>query len=1498
MMRTNGRTGIRVGFATIPFLISLFLLPGPAAAPAAAQTHLYVPNSSANTVSVIDPATNVVTNTIAVGVAPSQIAIVPAASRVYVTNNGDNTVSAIDTSIQDVVATIPVGDHPTGIAARPGGDRIYVLNAAGVVDVINTATNAIVASLPVGGTDGVLAITPDGARVYVASGKVSVIDTAANTVIASFAPEQAAVADVFNFAVGVAIAPDGAHAYVTVNTYLYNGPKFAATGGIAVVETATNAITRTTNLFSLPGSIAISPDGSHAYAGIDYLWIDTGYGAGFFPATWVAALDTAANSISWINLGADGADWTLQNKPGGLAVSADGKRVYAAISRLNAVASIDPAAGVVKQFVPAGAGASGVAVVPDPPVITLRPPVLIDAADDTPASPFPAAFPDAAVANVLANDTIGGVAATFANITLSFVSSTNAGITLDLASGAVRIAAATSVGNHTLVYRICEKGRPSNCDTGNVVLTVRAPFAIDAVNDSASAFQGASAIANVVANDTLNGASANLTSVALSAVSSSDAGLSLDTTTGAVSVAVGAAPGDHQLVYRICERASPANCDDGTVTVTVVRFVVHAGDDSGSAPRSGGTAIANVLANDTLDGVPATLATVTVSFVSSTTSGLTLDAQTGSVSVLSGAPLGTSSLVYRLCQTASPTNCANGTATVLVTLTAAEQAAGASRTSAYVAGTTSSIVSVIDTLSNTVAATISVGTAPAQIAITRDGTRVYVTNTGSNSVAVIDRSALSVVATISVAAKPAAVAVSPGGEFLYVLDANGAVEVIDTRSNATVASIPVGGTDGALAVTPDGAHVYVASGKVSVIDTATNTVIASFAPEKTAAADVYNFAVGVAVAPDGRRAFVTFNTYIYDHAVLNSFSATGGVAVIETATNAVTKTIDLFSLPGAIAISPDGSRAYAANRYFWIDTGYGAGFFPGHFVTAIDTATSGVIEWIDLGADGSDWTQQNQPAGLAVTPDRASVYVAIPRLNAVAVIDAATNTVKKIIPVEAGPAGVAVVPNPSAAVISWVVDAVDDAPAAPVHASASTPAVANVLANDKIGGAPAAVGNVTLSVVSSSNAGVTLDAATGAVWIAAGTPAGSQTLTYKICDARDSGNCDTAQVTLNVTTLVPTVTLGATTAPAGGTVTASVMNGPGAAGDWIGLYDLNGNAMQWQYLNGAQTQPAAGVTGATVRFLLPATTGTFRAEFYSATYKLLATSGTITTTAPSVTLDSATGTAGGSVTATVANGPGTAGDWVGLYDANGAALQWKYLDGTQVKPATGTSNATVSFTLPAAAGTYHVRLYNAMYVLVASSGTVTTTMPTVTLGAASGAAGGTVSAAVDNAPGLPGDWVGLYDASGNAVQWQYLNGTQTKPASGVKSARVTFVLPAAPGTYHARLFNAAYVRVATSSTISTTAPTVTLGTTTGTAGGTVTATVTNGPGTPGDWVGLYDANGRPVQWEYLNGSHTLPAAGVSSATITFVLPGPGTYQVRLCNGSYQLVATSETINVN
>ena len=108
---------------------------------------------------------------------------------------------------------------------------------------------------------------------------------------------------------------------------------------------------------------------------------------------------------------------------------------------------------------------------------------------------------------------------------------------------------------------------------------------------------------------------------------------------------------------------------------------------------------------------------------------------------------------------------------------------------------------------------------------------VYITNDGSGNVSVIDTATNTVTATIPVGTAPFAVAVGPDGGTVYVanIDSDN-VSAIDTATNRVTATIPVGSEPFGVAVTPDGCKVYVANGAsndVSVIATATNTVTAA-----------------------------------------------------------------------------------------------------------------------------------------------------------------------------------------------------------------------------------------------------------------------------------------------------------------------------------------------------------------------------------------------------------------------------------------------------------------------------------------------------------------------------------------------------------------------------------------------------------------------------------------------------------------------------------------------
>jgi DNA-binding beta-propeller fold protein YncE len=446
------------------------------------------------------------------------------------------------------------------------------------------------------------------------------------------------------------------------------------------------------------------------------------------------------------------------------------------------------------------------------------------------------------------------------------------------------------------------------------------------------------------------------------------------------------------------------------------------------------------------------------------------------------------------------------------------------QTDAYVANTGSGQVNVIDTAHpGAPPAAIDVGGTPTQVVLTADGLWAFVANSGLPIISKIDTTSRAVT-TINIGDVATNIAVTPTGDRLYVLRASAMVDVFDVASGLQlpVPSIQVGGSSGGMAVTPDGKRLYVAANSVTVIDTELNQAIATFAPEVQQSAEIYNFAVGIAMSTDKLhpRAYVTVDSYEY---LMTGFFATGGIAVIDDASmplpapdgaSVVSNVIPLFSLPGSITLSADGKRAFVGIQYLWIDTLYGAGFWPAEWVAVVDTALGSAIKFVDLGADGSAWGQQHTADGLAVTPDGNSVFVAIPSIQSVTVVDTVTNLAGTPISLPGQPTAVAILPDAFVTPSVLKIVATDDLPSSSFPAGGSKPAIANVLANDTLGGGPAALANVTLSSVTSTS-GLTLDSA-GAVWIAAGTAAGPQALSYRICEKASAANCATADVKISV----------------------------------------------------------------------------------------------------------------------------------------------------------------------------------------------------------------------------------------------------------------------------------------------------------------------------------------------------------------------------------------------
>jgi hypothetical protein len=405
----------------------------------------------------------------------------------------------------------------------------------------------------------------------------------------------------------------------------------------------------------------------------------------------------------------------------------------------------------------------------------------------------------------------------------------------------------------------------------------------------------------------------------------------------------------------------------------------------------------------------------------------------------------------------------------------------------------------------------------------------------------------------------------------------------------------------------------------------------------------------------------------------------------------------------------------------------------------------------------------------------------------------------------------------------------------------------------------------------------------------------------------------------------------------GRTITANVSNGTGNRRDWLAVYcpstSPDSSYIEYRFLNGLTTPPATGVTAATVSFSLPLNIAAGSScdvrLFYNNSMSRLSRSGAvvISTTPVSITTSTPTVNPGGVISVTI-TGSTYPSDWAGLMPAAGPDsnyLQWWYLNGLKTMPAAPVANATVQFTAPSTPGTYNVRLFqNNGYSRLATSPTVTVAaQPTLTIADRTVVEGDAGSASVlftvTLSPVNSTQTVTATFATANGTATTANNdyvattGTVTfAPSVSTQTIAVTVngdTVNEPNELFTVNLSNAANAGIGDSQAVGTItnddAPpgvSVAVQTPSVSPGGTIDFTVANGPGHPADWVGLIPvASGDSAyqRWSYLNGLKTVPASGITNATLQFVAPAtPGSYNIRLfAKDGLTKLATSGTIVV-
>ncbi|MDO8681823.1 MAG: hypothetical protein Q7R30_25210, partial [Acidobacteriota bacterium] len=260
---------------------------------------------------------------------------------------------------------------------------------------------------------------------------------------------------------------------------------------------------------------------------------------------------------------------------------------------------------------------------------------------------------------------------------------------------------------------------------------------------------------------------------------------------------------------------------------------------------------------------------------------------------------------------------------------------------AYIPNYGSNTVSVIDTATNTVVATVAVGTNPWGVAVNPAGTRAYVANYVSNDVSVIDTASNTVVATVAVGTYPLGVAVNPAGTRAYVANNNSDnVSVIDTATNSVVATVGVG-------IAPIAFGVFIAPGGTSPVDDTTPPVITPTVTGTLGNNGWYTSDVSVSWSVTDPDSAISASSGCGSSTVS---SDTAGTTFTCTATSAGgTASESVIVTRDATPPTITGSRSPGANANGWNNTDVTLSFACADALSGVATCASDIT----LSADGA-----------------------------------------------------------------------------------------------------------------------------------------------------------------------------------------------------------------------------------------------------------------------------------------------------------------------------------------------------------------------------------------------------------------------------------------------------------------------------------------------------------------------------------------------------------------
>ena len=280
------------------------------------------------------------------------------------------------------------------------------------------------------------------------------------------------------------------------------------------------------------------------------------------------------------------------------------------------------------------------------------------------------------------------------------------------------------------------------------------------------------------------------------------------------------------------------------------------------------------------------------------------------------------------------------------------------------------------------------------IALTPDGETVVVANSDSSSVSLVDAAARALLTEIEVGRDPRVVAVDAAGVFAWVSNRDdGTVSRVELAGRRVDGTFLAGHEPFGVVVGSDGRVWVAAEGvdEVRALDSATGSLLAVVPTEDRPR--------GLALAPDGRLWVTHF--------------LSGRISVIDVDTEEVESTISTgldTNLSQSVLFDPGAGRAYlpqtrsnVTNEALLFDTTV----FP--IVSVVDLATSQNLLRERLALDIAD-EPVNMPIDVALTAS-GKLYVFAAGSNDISVVDLATGTGVAHIEVADNPRGLALSPD-------------------------------------------------------------------------------------------------------------------------------------------------------------------------------------------------------------------------------------------------------------------------------------------------------------------------------------------------------------------------------------------------------------------------------------------------------------------------------------------------------